>query len=85
MTKKNTNIGFELTKEEKIKLQEEIKYYFQEEREEELGVLGTESILDFFLNTMGSHIYNKALDDAKVWFGKRMENLESDFYSMYKS
>ncbi|MFW6016819.1 MAG: hypothetical protein ACOCRK_10310 [bacterium] len=28
--------------------------------------------------------YNKALDNSKEWFYKRLEDIESNFYVMYK-
>lgn len=85
MSYRNREININLTKEEKQQMLDEIIYYFAREREEDLGIIGSEQILDFFLNTLGKYTYNKALDDAKVWFDKRMEDVESDFYSLYKS
>lgn len=73
-----------LTVEEKKQLLEDIKYYFETERDEKLGILASESILDFFMDTLGKTIYNKALDDTKIWFTKRMEDTEADFYALYK-
>lgn len=75
---------FELLPEEKKKLQEEIVYFFKEERDEELGIIGSETILDFFLDVLGETIYNKALDDVKVWLRRNAENMESDYYALYK-
>ena len=70
--------------EEKKRILEEIRLFFQEERDEEIGFLATEKLYDFFIDELGQAIYNKALDDAKSWFGYNMNNLESDFYSLYK-
>ena len=39
--RKNT---FDFSPEEKKKMQEEIIYFFQEEREEDLGIIGAETI-----------------------------------------
>lgn len=75
---------FELSPEEKKKMQEEIIYFFQEERDEKLGVIGAETILDFFLDVLGDTIYNRALDDVKLWLARNVENMESDFYALYK-
>ena len=75
---------FELSPEEKKKLQEEILHFFQEERDEKLGIIGSETILDFFLDVLGEAIYNKALDDVKLWLTKNVENMESDYYALYK-
>ena len=43
----------------------EITQFFKEEHEIELGLIGSERIFDFFQETLGRRIYNKALDDAK--------------------
>ena len=75
---------FDFSPEEKKKMQEEIIYFFQEEREEDLGIIGAETILDFFLDVLGETIYNKALDDVKLWLTRNVENMESDYYALYK-
>ncbi len=84
MDRNKNNPLLQLTGEEKKQLLEDIKYYFATERDEDLGIIASENILDFFLETLGKHIYNKALDDAKFWYGKRMEDVEADFYTLYK-
>ncbi len=85
MGKNNVLSKFGLSAEEKRKLLEEIQSYFDEERDEKIGVIAAESLLEFFLNTLGKHIYNKALDNVKLWYEKRMENIEADFYALYKN
>ncbi|NLY49214.1 MAG: DUF2164 domain-containing protein [Clostridiales bacterium] len=79
-----SNRAVNLTNEEKNRLIQDIIYYFETERDEKLGIIGSEKILDFFIDTLGTAIYNKALDDAKLWFNKRMEDMEADFYTLYK-
>ena len=68
------------TSEEKKRMIEEIQEFFREERDENLGIIGAEDILNFVINTLGEEIYNKALDDARIWFKRNMENIEADFY-----
>jgi uncharacterized protein (DUF2164 family) len=84
MNKKIKPPGIDLSPELKKKLLGEIVYYFETEREEKLGIIASESVLDFFLETMGPYLYNKALEDAKFWYGKRMEDVEADFYALFK-
>ncbi|HPU63254.1 MAG TPA: DUF2164 domain-containing protein [Mobilitalea sp.] len=76
--------NIELSNEEKKQLIQDIIYFFETERDEKLGIIGSEMILDFFLDSLGPVIYNKALDDAKRWFDKRFEDIEADYYSLYK-
>lgn len=84
MNRTNKSLGIELTPELKKQLLEEIVYYFETERDEKLGVIASENVLDFFMDNLGRFLYNKALDDAKLWYGKRMEDVEADFYTLYK-
>lgn len=77
-------IDLKFSKEEKDQILEEIRYYFETERDESLGIIATESIFDFFMDTLGKYIYNKALDDTKTWYARRMDDVEADFYSLYK-
>lgn len=79
---KNT---LDFTPEQKKRMQEEIIYFFQEERDEELGIIGSETILDFFVDMLGEVIYNKALDDVKLWLTRNIENMESDYYALYRN
>ncbi len=77
-------VNIELNADEKKQLLQEIVYYFETEREEKLGIIGSENILDFFMDSLGPIIYNRALDDVKKWYGKRMEDVEADYYSLYR-
>jgi uncharacterized protein (DUF2164 family) len=73
-----------LTRDEKTALIKEIQGYFAEEKGEEIGIIAAENLLDFFLDNLGKKIYNKALDDARIWFGKRLEMVEVDFDLLYQ-
>ena len=42
-------------------------------------------LLDLFEQRLAPVIYNKALDDAKRWYGQMLDNLESDYYALYKN
>lgn len=52
--------------------------YFSSERDEEIGIIAAEDMLDMFLETGGSLIYNKGIDDTKSFLKKRMEENELD-------
>ena len=66
-------------------LNAEIKEFYLIERGEEIGLLEQIQLLDFFEERMAPIIYNKALDDAKKWFAQMMDNMDSDYYSLYKN
>ncbi len=71
--------------EQKKQMLGEITQFFKEEHEIELGLIGSERIFDFFQETLGMRIYNKALDDAKKFYENYAGNMEADFYSLYKN
>ncbi|MBF4692371.1 DUF2164 domain-containing protein [Fusibacter ferrireducens] len=73
-----------LEKEERETLIAEIQTFFSTEREEELGTIAADMILDFFLETLGKVTYNKALSDSKYWFEKRLEEISYDYDLLYK-
>lgn len=71
---------------EKTKKQmcDEIELFFREEYDLELGIIGTGRILDFFQEILGDRIYNLALDDAKKFYEKYADNMETDYYALYR-
>lgn len=73
-----------LTKEEKNQMLEEIAYFFNEEFDLDLGIIGRENIFEFFRDNLGKYIYNRALDDAKKFYERNASNMEADYYALYK-
>lgn len=69
---------------EKARMCDEIAAFFKEEHDLELGVIGTGRILDFFQEMLGDRIYNRALDDAKRFYARYADNMETDYYALYK-
>lgn len=50
---------------------DEIIGYFATERNEEIGFIAAGELLDMFLRTTGSTIYNHALDDVRPLLEKK--------------
>ena len=73
-----------LTDQQRERLNAEIKAFYLDERGEEIGVIEQMQLLDLFEQKLAPIIYNRALDDAKKWVGERLEELESDYFMMYK-
>ncbi|MCI9010762.1 MAG: DUF2164 domain-containing protein [Clostridia bacterium] len=69
---------------QKEKLNAEIKAFYLDERGEEIGLIEQMQLLALFEQKMAPIIYNRALDDAKRWFTQMMDNMDSDFYTLYK-
>ncbi len=69
---------------DKAQMCDEIAAFFKEEHDLDLGIIGTGRILDFFQEMLGNRIYNKALDDAKQFYGRYADNMEADYYALYQ-
>ena len=70
---------------EKKQLADEIKAFYLDVRGEEIGIIEEQQLIDLFCEHLAPIVYNKALDDAKKWFGRMMDNLDSDYYELYKN
>lgn len=84
--KKRQNLSqFNFADCQKEKLKAEIKAFYLDERGEEIGMIEQMQLLELFEQKMAPIIYNKALEDAKKWFVQMMDNLDSDYYALYKN
>lgn len=85
MRRRESFARIKLSDGEKEKLNSEIKAFYLDVRGEEIGLIEQMQLLDLFEQKLAPVIYNKALDDAKAWYSQMMDNLESDFYVLYKN
>lgn len=67
-----------LTGEEKGLAKEELILFFENERDEKIGIIAAEEIINFFLQSVGSKLYNKGVTDAKKAIENRLEELKYD-------
>lgn len=65
-------------------LKEEIKAFYLDVRGDAIGIIEQEQLLSLFMERLAPIVYNKALDDARYWYQKQLENMESDFFSLYR-
>lgn len=72
-----------INEDEKKVLISKIQDYFATERDEEIGIIAAENILEFFLDELGKNVHNSALDKAKKWYLKKMDDLDVDFDQIY--
>lgn len=42
-------------------------------------------LMELFEQKLAPIIYNRALDDAKRWFSQMMDNIDADYYALYKN
>ena len=84
MDRRGLNGTIKLTDEQKRRLGSEIRAFFQDVRGEEIGMIQEREIMDLFCEQLAPIVYNKALDDALRWMKGQMENIEVDYYLLYK-
>lgn len=74
---------FKLDSEREKQVKSEIRAFYLDTFDEEIGMIKEQQILDLFYEHMAPMVYNKALDDAHRWHSKQQENLEADYYMLY--
>ena len=57
-----------------------IQSFFREEFDEELSEFRASTLLDFFVGALGPQVYNQAVQDARGFMLRRLEDLEGDVY-----
>lgn len=64
-----------LSNERKEFMRSKIVDYFGEERDEDLGELASQLILDFFIDELGADLYNQGVEDAHAYMLDKLEDL----------
>lgn len=67
--------SLELSRDKKEEVIEEIKSFFNQERNENIGDLGAMLILDFFAEKLGPYYYNQGLYDAISFISEKTDDL----------
>lgn len=62
----------------------EIITFFKREREETIGILAAESILDLLLQSIGCEIYNRGVEDSKKALENNFDDLKLDLDLLLK-
>jgi uncharacterized protein (DUF2164 family) len=76
---KDARKGWErLNEDERRKVKEELILFFERERDEKIGVIAADEILNFFLQSVGDKLYNQGIVDAKRAVENRFEELRYD-------
>ncbi len=70
----------ELRDERKAKMVIAIQRYFQENLDEELGELGAQLLLEFFIRELGAPVYNQAIRDAHDFIQDKLVDLAGELY-----
>jgi uncharacterized protein (DUF2164 family) len=83
-TRESLTTCIQLTPEQKEEFMEEIAASYQDVRGEKIGIIHQQQILDMFLERLAPLVYNKALDDAQKWYRQQQDNLDSEYFMLYR-
>ncbi|MBZ2174401.1 DUF2164 domain-containing protein [Schnuerera sp. xch1] len=75
MSSRDSTNKIKLDNEKRVHMINAIKEYFANEREEDLGDLAASLILDFFIEKLGTEIYNQAVRDSYVYMNEKIQDL----------
>lgn len=84
MIRKSINTVIQLSDEQKKQITDEIKAFYLDVRGDEIGIIEQQQILELFVEQLAPIVYNKALDDAQRWYRNQQNNMEADYYLLYK-
>lgn len=73
-----------ITAEKRKTIITDIINYFECERNEKMGVVAAEELLDFMLQNFGPDLYNKGVEDSLGFIKERFHNLEIDMGAILK-
>lgn len=59
---------------------EQLQSFFLEEFDEELSVFRAERLLEHVLETAAPQIYNQAIQDARAFFLRKLDDLDGEVY-----
>ena len=65
----------ELSNEHKLQVIDSIQVYFKRERDEDLGILAAELVLDFMMEKIGPVFYNQGITDANTFMNEKVDDL----------
>lgn len=85
MKKNDCMSQIKLSDSQREKLNAEIKAFYLDVRGVEIGMIEQMQLLELFEQKLAPIIYNRALDDAKRWLSQMMDNLDADYYALYKN
>jgi uncharacterized protein (DUF2164 family) len=73
-------VPIKIEKDKKKSIVRAVQLYFEEKLDQEIGDLGAELLIDFFVKELGPAVYNQAIQDAQAFFQDKLVDLEVQLY-----
>jgi uncharacterized protein (DUF2164 family) len=78
-------MAIELAKDRRDRATAEIRRFFEDELDQDIGDLKAILVLDFFLRELAPFVYNEAVQDAQSWIRDRLDDLEGSVFAVEPS
>lgn len=76
---------YKLSKDQHKAMIEDIQYFFQQERDEEISEFQAERVLEFVKETLAPYFYNAAIQDVQKVVEQQYASLEDEIYTLIRS
>lgn len=73
-------MSLELDDTRRRRLIQGLQGYFLQEFDEELSPFRAEQVLDFFLESLGPAVYNQAVQDARGFMQRKLDELDGEIH-----
>ncbi len=60
----------------------DLRGFWLTEFDEELSAFRAEQLLDFLLSTIGPHVYNQAVQDARAFMQRKLDDLDVEVHEI---
>ncbi len=73
-------MSIELDENRRLAMLGDIRAFFADSLDDQIGDLKARLVLDFFLGKLGASIYNQAVGDAHAWTQDKLMDIEGELY-----
>lgn len=74
-------MAIELAEDRRERLIRALQGFYLEEFDEEVSPFRAEQLLDFFLGALGPQVYNQAVQDARGFMLRKLDDLDGEVYA----
>jgi uncharacterized protein (DUF2164 family) len=80
ITDPESHVAIELDEARKKRMISRLQTFYSKDFDEELSAFRAEQLLDFMLTRLGPQIYNQGVEDARVFFQQKLEDLDAEIH-----
>lgn len=74
-------MGMDISDDRRKQLVLDLEGFFLAEFDETISPFRAEQLLDFFLQALGPHVYNQAVQDARAYMQGKLDDLEGEVFA----